>query len=117
MLNEERDRTLGLVPHPVFGVGGEEDLRLGLFALRFLLAIGCLLFQHHRPGDDGILSSLPVDAERVFALDQVVDRGGFFFFLLFFLVIGLPWVLRAWGCSWIEFLWLYKRFWKSVACK
>ena len=94
-LNENVIGRLDLFSHPIFGVGGEEDLRLGLFALRFLLPIGCFLFQHHRPGDDGVLELLPVDGERVLALDQVIDRGRFFFFFLFLLFLGFLWVLSG----------------------
>jgi len=89
-VERKRDRAFGFVLDIIFGIGGKEDLRLGLFALRFLFPIGCFLFQHHRPGDDGVFMRLPVDGERVLGLDQVVDRGRFFFLFPFALAHTVP---------------------------
>ncbi len=82
-VEREGDGTFGLVPHAVFGVGNEEDLRARLLDLGVLLFIGDFLLEHHRPRGDGVLDLLPADLDGMSALDKVILGGGLFFFFLF----------------------------------
>jgi len=82
-VEREGDRPLGFVLHIVFGVGDKEDLRLGLLTVGFLLAVGRLFLDDHRPCGDGVLDLPSADGDAVLGLDEVVSGGGLVFLLDF----------------------------------
>ncbi len=90
-VERKRQRTLRRVADSVLGVRDEEDLCARLLALRFFLAVGCLLFHHHRPRCDGVLDGLAADLDGMFRCDEIVYGFDFFlFFLLLFCHVNPP---------------------------